>query len=529
MSHTLTGTGTLVRLILRRDRIRLPIWVLAIIGVVYSSATVVPETYSTPEQIQAYQDTMGTSPAAIAMSGPPVALDTLGGILVYETAVTALVAVALMAVFLVVRHTRGEEEEGRTEVLRSTVLGRHAPLAAALLVVSAACLVVGLAVAAAVGSAGVSMSGSLLYGVAVGVFGVTFACIAATAAQLMTHARGAIGLSASVLAGAYLVRAVGDVRENWLVWLSPMGWSQQVRAFDDDRWWPLVISVVFAAVAVAASVVLANRRDLGAGIVPSRPGPPEAAASLNGPVGLALRLQRGSVIGWVIGMFVGGAATGSFSREIQTMVESNDTLAEYIAAAGDGTLVEMYLSTMMLILSLIAAGFAVSSALRMRSEETSGRLEPVLATGVSRTRWLLGGLLVTLAGTVVVMAAGGLGLGLAHGLVSDDGGAVVWVLGDSLVYLPAVLGLAALAVLLFGWLPRLAAVAWAALAVCFLVGYLGGLLRFPDWFENLSPFTHTPAVPVDDVTVAPLMAIGIGVVLATGVGLLGFRRRDIGV
>jgi ABC-2 type transport system permease protein len=65
--------------------------------------------------------------------------------------------------------------------------------------------------------------------------------------------------------------------------------------------------------------------------------------------------------------------------------------------------------------------------------------------------------------------------------------------------------------------------------VCFLVGYLGGLFRFPDWFENLSPFTHTPAVPVDDVTVAPLMAIGVVVALAAGVGLFGFRRRDIGV
>jgi len=522
------GTVSLVRLILRRDRIRLPIWVLAIVGIVYASADSVSRAYATPEQIQAYANTMGTSPAVISMSGPPIALDTMGGILVYETSITALVAVALMGIFLVVRHTRSEEEEGRTELLRSAVVGLHAPMTAALLVVSGACVLVGFGVAAAVASADVPVGGSLVYGAAVAAFGIVFACVAAAMSQVMTHARGAAGLSGGILGVAFLLRAVGDIRDGTLSWFSPMGWSEQVRAYDDNRWWPLGISLLFAVAALAVAVVLAGRRDLGSGVISARPGPSVASPRLSGPVGLAFRLQRASIIGWACGVFVGGAAFGSVSREVQAMVDSNPTLAEYFAESGGATMVEAFLSVAILLLGLVATGFAVSSALRLRGEEASGRLEQLLATGLSRSRWMLGSLLVTLIGSTLVVAAGGVGVGLAYGLVSGDLAAVPQMLGYALVYLPALLVLAASAVLLVGWLPRLASAAWAGVAVCFVVGWIGGLLELPTWFVNLSPFTHTPEVPVDDVALAPVAALSLFVVLATALGVAGFRRRDIG-
>ena len=528
MTAALTGTGSLVRLILRRDRIRLPIWVLAIVGIVYASAGAVSQTYATPEEIDGYASTMGTSPAAIAMAGPPVALNTIGGIVVNETAITALVGVALMAIFLVVRHTRTEEEEGRTEVLRSTVVGRHAPMTAAMLVVSAASILVGSGVAASAASLDVPTGGTVLFGAAVAAFGIVFTVVAAVTAQVMTHGRGAVGSALAVLGLAFLLRAIGDVRDNGLSWLSPMGWSQQVHAYGDPTWWPLGLSVLLAGLGVVAAVGLATRRDLGSGIVAARPGPAQASAALTNPVGLAWRLQRSSIIGWTAGTFIGGAAFGSFSREVQTMVESNPELAEFFAQSGQGSLVDSFLSSVVLIMSLVAAGFAVSSALRLRGEESSGRLEPVVATGVSRSRWLIGGIAVTLAGSVLVMAAAGIGAGIAQAVITDDPGAVGSMLGYSMAYLPAVLSLAGLSVFLFGWLPRLAVVAWAGVAICFVVGWLGGLLKLPTWFENMSPFTHVPAVPVEPITVAPLAMLTVAAVLAAALGLAGFRRRDIG-
>jgi ABC-2 type transport system permease protein len=523
-----TGTASLVRLVLRRDRIRLPVWILAIVGLVQASAQAVADAYSTQAQIDTYAATMGSSPAAVAMGGPPVGLRTLGGIVVYETSITALVATGLMAVFLVVRHTRAEEEQGRTELLRSAVVGRHAPTAAALMVVWSACVLVGLGVVLALVSVELPASDAIVFGASVAAAGLVFAAVAACAAQLMTHARGAVGLSSAVLGAAFVLRAAGDVGNGRLSWASPLGWSQATRPFADQRWWPLAISLTVSLLLVALALWLATRRDLGLGLVAPRPGPAHASASLRGPAGLALRLQRGSIVGWATGIFLGGFAFGSLSRELETMVESNPTFAEYFAAAGGTSLVDSFFAVALLLLALIGTGFAVSSVLRIRAEETSGRLEPILATGVSRTSLLAGNLLVTLVGTGVVVAAGGLGVGIAQALVSDEPGSVGRMLGYGLVHLPAVLVLAALAVVLVGWAPRAVALCWSALAVCFVVAWLGGLLPIPAWVEAASPFTHTPQAPAEAVSAGPLVALGMLAATGVAAGLAGFRRRDVG-
>jgi ABC-2 type transport system permease protein len=210
------------------------------------------------------------------------------------------------------------------------------------------------------------------------------------------------------------------------------------------------------------------------------------------------------------------------------MAKNNPVLADYLAAAGSGSFSDTFFASMLLILALLAAAFAVSSAMRLRAEETSGRLESLLATGLSRGRWLLGSLVATLGGTLLLLAVAGLGLGLTYGAVIHDSTQPLRMAGLTLVYAPAALVPAAVAVLLVGWLPRVSAIAWAALAYCFVLGWLGGLLRPPRWAEALSPFWHTPDVPAGPVTfVAPVVIASVAVALAA-VGLLGFWRRDVG-
>ncbi|HSE71760.1 MAG TPA: hypothetical protein VLA97_13450 [Nocardioidaceae bacterium] len=525
---TLTGLGPLIRFALRRDRVFLPVWVLSLVGITYATANAVASTYNTPAEIQAYAANLGTSPATIAMAGPPVALEQIGGILIYETSMTALLGTALMSVFLVVRHTRSEEEAGRTELLSSTVVAPQAGPVAALVVALAAGVLVGLGVTWSLLSVDSATGPALLFGAAVAAMGWVFAGVALVAAQLTTHARGSIGIGLAALGVAFGLRAVGDTSETFWSWLSPMGWSQQVRVFDDNRWWPLLLSVALTALLFAAAAVLSRRRDLGAGIVQPRPGPASARSALCTPLGLAWRLQRASILGWTVGILVTGLMFGSVTEEMRKMVEDNPTLAAYFERIAGASLVDAFFSTAMLIMGILAAGFAVASALRMRAEETSGRLEPVLSTGVSRSRWYAASAAVTLVGTVLAVAAGGLGVGIAYAAVSGDGSAVWRLTGYVLVYLPAVLVLVGVALLLVGWVPRAAAAAWAALAVCFVVGWLGGILSFPSWFENLSPFTHTPAVPAEELTAGPLLVIAAVAAAAAGLGLAGFLRRDVG-
>jgi ABC-2 type transport system permease protein len=524
----LDGTWALLRLAARRDRVRLPIWVVSVVGVTYGSGLSIPGTFPSRESMESYGSSVSGSPALVAMTGPPIAVDTLPGIVINQVSLTALVAMALVAILTVVRHTRGEEEEGRSEVLRATVVGRHAGSASAMLLTAVLSVVMGAGCAVALLGSQVPSSASWLFGASVTALGLTFGAVALVAAQVFTHTRAASGLSLAVLGVAFVIRAVGDVQESWLVWLSPIGWSQAVHPLGaDQRWWPLVVPLVAVGVLAGLAVVLADRRDVGAGLVPDRPGSATASRLLAGPVALGFRLQRGALIGWAVGMFLFAASMGSLSREIDDMARDNPTLVKYLEATGAASLTDSYFSTMLLIMAVVAAGFAVSSVLRLRSEETSGRLEVLLATGLTRTRWLLGSLVVTLAGAVLLLFLSGLGMGLAYGLVISDPSQPFRLALMALVYVPATAALAALAVLLTGWLPRATGVAWAALGYCMVLAWLGGVLDVPAWVDKVSPYWQTPAVPVDQVTLtAPLLialvAVGVGLL-----GLIGFRRRDV--
>ena len=523
----LDGTLPLLRLAVRRDRLRLTVWVLAIVGLTYFSGNAMGTAFPTQSSIDAYGRSVATSPALVAMTGPPLGLDTLAGIVINKVALTSIIGISLLAVLTVVRHTRSEEEEGRSEMLRATVVGRHAGSAASMLLTAVLSVLVGVGTTYALIGSQVPAGSAWLYGVSIIALGLVFGAVALVAAQVFTHARTALGLSVAAIGVAYVVRAIGDVKESWLVWLSPIGWSQATHVLGEERWWPLLVPAAAVVVLCGAAVALADRRDVGAGLVAPRNGSATASALLSGPVGLTLRLQRGTLLGWGAGLFTLSAAMGSLSREVGDMARGNATLEKYLQASGQGSLTDAFFSTMMLIMALLASGFAVSSALRLRAEETSGRLENLLATGLSRTRWLLGSLVVTVLGTVLLVAVAGFGMGLAYGLVLGDASQPWRLAGLALVYAPAAVSLAALAVLLVGWAPRATGVAWAALGVCFVLGWLGGLLDPPVWVNALSPFWHTPAVPVDAVTLAAPVAITLAAVLLGGVGLVGLRRRDV--
>jgi ABC-2 type transport system permease protein len=408
------------------------------------------------------------------------------------------------------------------------VVGRDAAVAATLLVTGAAALLVGFGQALATVAAQVPPGDALLYGASVAALGLVFAGIALCTAQAFTHARSSTGAALALFGVAYVVRGAGDVRQDGLVWLSPIGWSQATHATGADAtWWPLLVPVVAVVLLVALAVRLQARRDVGAGLIAGRPGNAHAPRSLSGPVGLALRTQRGLFAGWVAGLFVLGAVYGSLTRGVEDLARSNPALEEFFRAAGRGSLVDSFLATMLLVLALLAAACAVSSALRLTSEETSGRLENLLATGLSRRRWMLGTLTTTLLGGAAVLLAGGLGLGTTYALATSDLGELPRVAGLEMVYLPAVLVPAALAALLDGWRPGWAKAAWAVLAVWFVLGYLGALLHAPDWLVRSSPFARTPAVPADPLSWGAPAVIAAVVVLLVAAGVLGLRRRDV--
>lgn len=533
-------TFRLVRLALRRDRIQLPVWLGGMAGGLMASATTISGNYPTEAERVAAATLLANNPATLVLRG--AAANTSTGALVMSDTLWILgVLAALMSIFAVVRHTRHNEETGRSELIGAAPVGRHASLAAALIVTAGANVALALLLALLLIMKGMPVESSFAAGSAIGAIGTAFAGIAAITVQLSESARGARGLGGAVLAVTYLLRGAGDALGNleaggvtvasaWPSWLSPIGWGQRIRPFAGNDWWVLGLFAAFFAVAVGVAFVLTARRDFGRGMVPARRGPAAAPRSLLSPLGLAWRLQRGALLGWATGMVVAGGLFGSVGKQAQDLLGGNPRLAGTLAKLGGpgASFVDSFFAAMFGFMGAISAGYALQALLRLHAEESGGRLEPVLAAAVSRLRWMLGHIIVAVTGVLALILLLGLTTGITYVLVAGEPWSKTGALtGAALVQAPAVLVLAGFVIALFGLLPRWAVgPSWAALAASAVLGPLGEILGLPQRAINLSPFTYSPAAPTEAVTIIPMVTLLATAVALSTTGLLSFRRRN---
>ncbi|MFI5572281.1 ABC transporter permease [Streptomyces sp. NPDC051740] len=530
-SRRLAGTGILLRFALRRDRVMIPVWVAVNALMVLSMPSTLKGLYGTPAERADLVGQMATNSSLRAMVGP-VFGDSLGALTAWRAGVYAGALAAVAGLLVVVRHTRDEEESGRQELVASGMVGRRAPLTAALLAAAVANGVLALLVTA--GLAGQGAAGALAFGLGIAGVGMVFATMAAIVAQLTESARLARGLTAAVLGAAFVLRAAGDSATDGgtsqafgsgggsspLTWASPLGWLTNLRAFAGERWWVLGLFAGAVLAQGAVAYALAGRRDLGMSFLPSRPGP--AAGRLGSAGALARRLQRGGVLGWSVGFLLAGLVYGGMAEGAADLVGDNEGAREiFRRMGGQSELTDAFLAAMAGMLGLVAALFIVASVLRLHGEETSGRAEPVLAGAVGRLRWAAGHLLVAFGGAVLLMLLAGAGLALGHG------GRAGPLLGACLVQVPAVWVIGGVAVLLYGLAPGAAPAAWGVAGAVLLIGWVGPVLDVPRAVLDLSPFGHLPKLPGGGMEWPPVLILTALAAALVAAGLAGLRRRDM--
>ncbi|MGA6206353.1 ABC transporter permease [Nocardia testacea] len=527
----LAGTSTLVRLDLRRDRIKLPAWVLgiALMSLYYASA--LQQVYTTPEDLRAVgQFSEGVVGALISGPGYGLADPTIESVIVAVYGLYYLLLAALMNILLISRHTRVEEQTGRAELVRANAVGRHAQLTAALVIAVIANLAVTLLIVGSFAASGLDTSDAWLFGVGVGAAGLVFAAITAVTVQITEYSRAASGVAGLALGVAYVIRAAGDaVREGGsaLSWLSPLAWSQQTRAYADSRWWPLLLSFALVMAVTALAYLLSSRRDLGAGLVPPRPGHREAPAWLATPVALAARLQRAGLIGWACALIAGGALYGGIGN---TIVDSFDDLPDQVVdvMGGDATrMLDGYLGTMAFFDALLVTVFAILAVQSLRTEETTGRTEPVLATATGRIGWFAGYIAVAAIGALALLAVTGVAFGIALAFSVGDAGYIADGFVSHLVFTPAVLLVLAIAALLYGVLPRAIGATWALFGFAMVLGFFGPIMNLPQWVHDLSPFQHVARLPMQDLRWPALIVLTAITAAASVAGAYRFRERDL--
>lgn len=522
-----TGTHGMLRLYLRRDRIILPLWVLLLsipLATVYVSS--IEKIYPDQAERAAFAASIMASPAQRALYGQ-IYNDSLGATGIWKAGMLHLL-IAVAVILTVIRHTRADEETGRAELLDSTAVGRYASLTAALLLSFGASLATGVLGAAGLLGTSVPSDGSLAFGAALACSGLVFTAVAAVAAQLSASARVARGSAFATLATAFTLRAVGDAGSGALSWLSPLGWSLQVRPYAGDRWWVLVLHLATTVLLTALAYRLLAGRDVGAGLIAERPGPAAATPLLRNAFGLAWRLDRGALLVWAVGLCLYGLLIGSVVHGIGGELGGDTARDIVVRMGGTSALEQAFVAVAFCMLGMIAAAFAISLTLRLHQEEAGQRAETLLSGTVSRSRWLTGHLAIALIGSAVAILIAGVAAGLTYGIAAHDvDGKLCMALGTAAVQLPAVWLPAAVTVALFGIAPRLSPVSWGVLVGFIALYLIGSLSGFPQWVLDAEPFAHIPRVTGGAFTPVPLLWLLVIDAALITLGVAAFRRRDI--
>ena len=548
----------LTKFILRRERIISGIWILVIAFMVVGLVPGMQAAIDT-ESLDSLLP-MLEMPAMVSMVGPNYAVDygTFGAFYTTMMMLFTALTVGLMNIFLVVRYTRTDEEKGRYEVIRSLPTGRLANLNAtmitSLIVNVILSLIIGLGMFA-LGDDSMCFNGSMLWGVSLGATGLVFAAIAALFSQLSQSARGAAGYSFALLGMIYLLRAPGDMNPDLeiLSLVSPLGLVLRAQPYMANHWWPIFIMLGTAVIIALIAYRLNYSRDIDQGIIPAKPG--RAHGKIKSTFGLSRKLLKVSFIVWIIFMYFLAASYASILGTVDDFVAENEMyqqlilgpagiyieiiqqmpseqkaamMKEIVSHAGY-TLTQLFASMVNNMMSMVALVPLLMFILKAKGEEKDIRAELILATPVSRMKYLAGYAVIAFASAIIIQLILALGLySVAASVLPDPADlSFGFLLEANLVYVPALWVMIGVAVLLIGLLPRATGAIWGYFAYTFMIIFFGRLDLFPSWLSKLTPVGFVPQLPMDETNFVTLGILTVAAVVLTAAGFFFYRRRDI--
>ncbi len=524
------GTVTMIRLILRRDRIIIPLLAIFMALFVSFVAASFINLYSDEAVRMAFYLQMKNNPTVVSLLGS-VLDSSIGGLTAWRVGFGASLLMGLISVFLMVRHTRSEERKGRLELITSARVGRQAVLSAALITTLGVNLTIAVLMALGLMAQGLDSYSSLVLGMSLAAFGCLFAAITGVAVQLTESSGDARYLMAGLLVVFFLVRIFGwdDGDYAWVSWLSPYGWMHHIGPFAENNTWIFAIFLAFTLGLTILAYWLNSLRDLGAGIIMQRPGPARASKNLQSSLALAWRLHRGMLFFWIIIFVLMGAMLGFTAQTVTDMITTNPQFVNLILQlGGKAGLIDSYFTMMLAFLGELFAFYAILATLKLQSQESKKYSDMVLTTSVSRSQWAVSNLIFAVLAPALVVIVFALSMGLSYGLITNNlSDIIIRILGAALVYLPAIWLFTGISMVLFGLKPRLASLSWAALAVVVVIDLLGEFFDINQWILNISPFTQVPQLLAGDTIDAPLILLAVAAGLLILIGVLAYQRRDI--
>lgn len=524
----ITGTATLLPVTAKANVRSIAPWIAGVTALSVSSILAYRLIFPDAADRQALSFAIGANPALSLIFGPARNLMTNDGFNAWRSGALGAFFTGLMAILTVVATSRADEDSGRAELLASGVLGRQARLAVAVALTCAASVALGVICFLLTIAVGGAVVPSALLASTFTASGLMFTGVATVAVQLGADARSAGSIAIAVLGICFVVRGFIDSVDapSWASWATPFGWLEHVRPSTDENPWPLLLALALAAVLIGVGFALDMRRDFGAGIVPPRPGPARAGATAS-IRGLALRLNRASLITWFVAFAGLGVVFGYLATSVTDLLRSNAALSEVLAAGG-GRLPNptfAFLVTILQLIGLITAVAGVQVVNRILFEENEVRVEPLLAAAVRRPAYLASNVVLAYLAAAVYLVVAATVIGV---VASESGVAIGDVVAQAALTIPAVWTLIAVAAAAAGARPEVRMAGWLAIIATFGLTILGPTFKLPGWALSISPLHHVPNVTAAHQQWTGLAIVGGIFLLFNVVAFAGYRRRDIG-
>lgn len=529
MHNLFNGLGKLTAFYLKTNKWKMLFWLIGIVALTLIIPPTFESMYPNKSDMQPIVET-SQNPAMEAMLGPGKFEHVSVGVLfTHEMLLFTGILVAIMSILLVAKDTRGDESTGRIEMIRALPIGKMSPLISSMMNMIIVNLAIGILITITLpllNIESIDVKSSLLYGLSLSMIGILFGLIATLFAQLVETTSNVTGLSISVLLLSYLIRAIGDVLNDSISMISPLGWLTRTFAFSENNWWPLVLMFIVGIIFIMITMYLYLNRDLESGLLPSKPGNKYAKKYWLSPIGMQIKLYKVGIISWAIGMFIFGASYGSVFGEMDAFISDNEMLKKMLAGSGDNY-IESFLPTLMVIMAIVATIPAIMSLYKIKNEINMQRIDNIFAKPVSRTYYFSGFIVISLINAVMMIFLASLGMYIAQASVLDNPFTFWTMIKSGIVYIPAIITFVGIGVLLIGWLNKGHFIVYLYLGYTFFVVYLGQLLDVKEWLKNLTPFQHIPEIPVDKMDYMGISVLIVISIIMIIVGLIGFRRKDI--
>ncbi len=473
---------------------------------------------------------LGRNDAVRLFYGKPYDLLSVGGYAAWRVGGVMAIFAAVWGLLAAVRALRAEEDAGRAELVLAGILARRSVYLSALAAIAAGALILWLATFLGFAIAGLPVGGSAYLALAILVTAPVFAGIGALASQLAPTRRIAIELSSAALLLSFLARVVADTsgQLEWLRWVTPLGWAEELRPFTGTRPAALLLPVATSALLLIAAGAIALRRDVGTGLLPAREDAPPNPRLLSSPTAQTLRSERGSLLAWLIGSGFFAFIIGVISTSISSAGLSGSVQRQLRQVTGVSIITPAgYIGFTFIFFVLVLSLFACAQLAAARNAELDQQLETLCALPVSRIRWLVGRLALAIAGAAAIGLAAGV-LAWAGAATQNAGVSLAQMLEAGANCLPVALLFLGLGALAYAVLPRASSgIAYGLVIVAFVWQLFGSVLSVPKWALELTPFAHVGLIPAQAFRAgdaAVMLAIGLAAMLAA---VWLFRARDL--